>query len=156
MAATLHYVLFIRNASRVIVGLCLATGALPVFASCRSADAGTCSIEAANYDQSCSVESDCIGEVSVDSGPFSVTGLPVTFGNYCAATMCFCGGGAISRKAVPQFIADVSKTPVGSGAIAPELCFCPQELPPCCANGRCTTSPCPASTAEATLDAGDR
>ena len=46
-------------------------------------EAGTCFIETTNYDQSCSVDSNCVGEVTVDSGPFFNTGLTVTFGRYC-------------------------------------------------------------------------
>jgi hypothetical protein len=49
--------------------------------------------------------------------------FPVTFGNFCSS-MCLCGPGAISQTAIPQYVADVSKTPLGTGAVPLEACFC--------------------------------
>jgi hypothetical protein len=112
-----------------------------------ASEAGPCFIQASNYDQSCSVDTDCIGT----AGKF-----PVQSGNYCQPT-CLCGGDSINKKAVAQYIQDVSTTPVGSGAMR-LLCSCGLILPPpCCANGYCTTL-CPSmpmgvQDAEAAQDA---
>ena len=68
-------------------------------------------ISASNYDESCNVDSDC---------------QEVTSRDYCSAG-CLCGGSAINVGAVAQFKADVSKTPLGSGALrsprVPMCCF---------------------------------
>jgi hypothetical protein len=88
-----------------------------------SGDGGACIISASNYDQSCTVDSDC---------------QVVSSGNYCSAT-CLCGGSAINASAVAQFNKDVSKIPVGSGARGP-LCNCPVESLPCCRHGVCEGS----------------
>jgi hypothetical protein len=89
-----------------------------------SADGGTCDISASSYDQSCTIDSDC---------------RMVSSGNYCAAT-CLCGGSAINAAAVAQFNEDVSKTPLGSGALGNVLCGCPAESAPCCRQGVCEGS----------------
>ena len=61
--------------------------------------------------------------------------------------MCFCVNGAISsHRAVSQYVGDVSRTPVGSGAIQPVPCGCLSEEAPCCVNHSCTTNSCPIPT----------
>jgi hypothetical protein len=90
---------------------------------------GSCLIEASNYNQSCSTDSDCVNS----AGPF-----PVDFGNYCAF-VCRCGLGAINRNAVDQFVADVSRTPLGSGNTFGQGCSCGFAGGPCCRSGMCTT-----------------
>ena len=87
-------------------------------------DAASCMILASNYDQSCTTDMDCAG---------------ISAGNYCAPNQCFCGGSTISSRALPQFNADVAKTPVGSGEIPSGLCGCPVEFPPCCQAGQCVS-----------------
>lgn len=97
------------------------------------AEAGRCTIDVSNYDQSCSSDSDCVNV----AGKFTVQS-----GNYCEM-FCMCAGDAISRVAVSQYIRDVSATPLGSGAIPQPLCGCGLYPQPCCAQGRCSTGgPC--------------
>jgi hypothetical protein len=91
-------------------------------------DAGFCSIQTSKYEQTCSSDSDCV----TMAGTF-----PVQSGDYCKP-MCLCGGGTISIVAVAQYVADVSKTPLGSGAIPPEFCGCVLNGTPCCETGQCT------------------
>jgi hypothetical protein len=104
-------------------------------------DGAACFIEASNYDQSCSVDSDCVASIpGIDV--FDVRGLFIVFGNYCSATMCEnCQGqGVINRSAVAQYAADVSGTPLGSGAIPSVPCFCALPPPVCCQNGLCVAN----------------
>ncbi len=89
-----------------------------------SADGGACVISASNYDQSCTIDSDC---------------RMVSSGNYCSAS-CLCGGSAVNAAAVAQFNEDVSKTPLGSGALGNVICGCPAESGPCCRHGVCEGS----------------
>jgi hypothetical protein len=101
----------------------------------REAEAGgTCFIDTSRYDQSCSLDSDCVAEVE-DAG-VGLRGLIVQSGDYCQA-MCFCPGMAISRVAVAQYVADVARTPLGSGAISPQFCDCGVTYAPCCLDGHC-------------------
>jgi hypothetical protein len=86
------------------------------------ADSGGCVISATSYDQSCNVDSDCV-EVSV--------------GDYCSATTCRCGTSAVNVGALAQFNTDVSKTPIGSGALHTPFCFCPYSAGPFCSQGTC-------------------
>ncbi len=100
-----------------------------------ASDSGACVIASSNYDQSCSLDSDCVGM----AGEF-----PVQSGNYCQ-TMCLCGGDAINRSAVARYVQDVSMTPLGSGPTSAwGNCGCGQVGTPCCVHGSCTTS-CPAT-----------
>jgi len=80
----------------------------------------TCgTIQASDYDQSCSVDSDCVLEPE---------------GNFCEASCTNCAGAAISVKAQAQYEADLA-----SKISTPLFCPCPDSLPAVCANGRCTT-----------------
>ncbi len=107
-------------------------------------DAAACYISASNYDQSCSVDSDCVAVIEGAEGGIGAFGLVVQSGNYCQP-LCMCGGQAINKGAVAQYVADVSKTPVGSGAIKTPPCFCPSVSPTgCCGDGgRCLDDSCP-------------
>jgi len=99
-------------------------------------------ISASNYDQSCTVDSDCV---------------QVSAGNYCSATTCQCGGSAINVGALAQFKADVSKTPLGSGALMGAICGCPCESGAVCRSGQCQAAFCGAPSADtlpACADAG--
>jgi hypothetical protein len=91
-------------------------------------DGAACAIQASNYDQSCSTDSDCV----------AVAGnLAVQFGNYCEE-QCLCGGDAINRTAVTKYIADVSGTPFGSGTLPLDGgCNCGHFSGPCCQAGKC-------------------
>jgi len=99
--------------------------------------ASNCSIEASNYDESCSVDSDCVGM----AGRFAVQ-----FGNYCQSG-CVCGGDAINQMSVAKYLHDVSMTPLVSSMSS---CFCPEvSTEACCVNNLCTTTSC------GSVDAGD-
>jgi hypothetical protein len=100
-------------------------------------DAAACFIEATSYDQSCSVDSDCVGQVNVFSGALP-NEIQVTFGNFCK-DMCLCGPGAINSKAAQQYVADVTKTPLVRGAVPYEGCYCAPAGSLCCENGLCSS-----------------
>ena len=104
-----------------------------------SAYSGRCMISASSYDQSCAVDTDCTS---------------VTSTNYCSVN-CLCGGSAINLGAQAQFNEDVSKTPLGSGALGPAGCPCFSSPGPCCRNGQCSTT-CfsPTDTLSACANAG--
>lgn len=105
-------------------------------ASIVNTDAAACFISAANYDQSCSADTDCISTVTV---PGLRGDVYVHFGNYCKQICLYCGGddSTISKNAVAQYVADVSKTPAGSGEVPVDLCSCKAFLAPKCVNGSC-------------------
>jgi hypothetical protein len=87
-----------------------------------------CTISASSYDQSCNVDSDCVGMADR---------YAVQFGNYCQSA-CMCGGDAINKTSVAQYVQDV--TPLTASMAG---CFCPSvNTDACCENNRCTTS-CP-------------
>jgi hypothetical protein len=98
------------------------------FASCGGSS--HCTIEASNYDQSCSVDSDCVGQAGA---------WPVQSGDYCHAG-CPCGGDAINKSAVAHYVHDVSMTPLAAAIQMANCGFCQAVAPPCCVNNRCTTS----------------
>ncbi len=89
-------------------------------------DAGACLIEATNYDQSCAVDSDCISGIQS--------------GNYCLSIDIGCGQETINKQALAQYMADVSKTPLGSGAIPEVESSCFFSGQPCCIARHCTPS----------------
>ncbi len=111
---------------------------LLVVTSCNTSDAllgsgseastPICTINASDYNQSCSTASDC-----VSSTP---SGLSVSFGNYCAMA-CFCPTAFINQSAVPQYIAALSMTPLGTDAGPDEKCNCGSLGSPCCQDGQC-------------------
>jgi hypothetical protein len=100
-----------------------------------------CTISASSYDQSCNVDSDCVGM----AGRFAVQ-----FGNFYCQSGCICGGDAINKTSVAQYVQDVSMTPLAASMAS---CFCPEVLGPCCANNRCTTS-CPQGVDGGSADTG--
>lgn len=100
-----------------------------------SVDAAVCFIEAANYDRSCSTDTDCVDRVAVPGQPEDFF---IQFGNYCTSICVYCGGnGTISKNAVAQYVADVSKTPLGLGEVSVGICSCKAVLAPKCMNGSC-------------------
>jgi hypothetical protein len=101
-------------------------------------DAASCVINVADFDQSCTVDSDCVGSVPDPNGG---DGIAVQSGNYCT-DMCVCGGGSINRGAAATYASRVLKTPLFSGQIPDTGCFCPGEATPCCLRGVCTVG-CP-------------
>jgi len=99
--------------------------------------AAACFIQASNYDQTCSVDSDCVGQVNVFSGALP-SEIQVTFGNFCK-DMCLCGPGAINSKAAQQYVADVTKTPLVTGAVPYVGCYCAPIGFLCCQSGLCSS-----------------
>jgi hypothetical protein len=96
-------------------------------------DGGPCYVYAGEFDQSCSVDSDCVGTLA------GLGGLAVSSGNYCRLGCPFCGGEAINKSAAAQFIAAIANTPV---VVEPPLhgCFCTAvSTAGCCQSGRCGT-----------------
>jgi hypothetical protein len=93
-----------------------------------------CHIQASSYDQTCSVDSDCVemaGGFSIDFGT-----------DYCISS-CMCNLDSINKNSTAQFVSDVSRTPLGSGAIPAAVCNCPGSPGgPCCRGGTCTVR-CP-------------
>jgi hypothetical protein len=113
-----------------------------------SVDGSACFVEVPNYDQSCAVDSDC---VAVIAGSTLTPVAVIQSGDYCSQGLCICGGEAINKGAVPQYIGDISKTPVGSGAIALGGCSCGSTSTlACCSAGHCVTDQCSTGL----LDAG--
>jgi hypothetical protein len=82
-------------------------------------DAGAQLIEAADYDQSCKTDSDCI---AISEGNFACPGTPS------------CQNAAINKSAYAQYQADVAKTHAASCVV---LVACPFEPIPCCRGGTC-------------------
>lgn len=97
-------------------------------ATSASSDGGSgpadCTILASNYDQSCTVDTDCV---------------LVTTGNWCG-TGCLCAVAAINTGASAAFNEATAQTPVGSGEVSGDDCPCPPVPGPCCRQGGCTTS----------------
>lgn len=94
----------------------------------------SCVIDTSSYDQSCSVDSDCAAGATF---PNPTIGDGIQSGNYCTPMM-LCGGEAINKRALAQFVADVSRTPLGSGTIKvrPSTCLAVGTSARC-VNGRC-------------------
>jgi hypothetical protein len=98
-----------------------------------AADATAPIIQASDYDQSCAVDSDCVG---------------VRVGNGCTCEIscetATSPGAAINMDALPQYTADFAKFPH-------VFCNCPPPPPPCadgtfpgphCVGGMCQITPC--------------
>ncbi len=73
-------------------------------------DANVQLIQASNYDQSCTTDSDCIA---------------VGEGNACYVCEIECTSAAINKSAESQYKADVAKTPAAEGGAS---CGCPEEF----------------------------
>jgi hypothetical protein len=114
-----------------------------------SADTGACIddasvklIQASDYDQSCTVDTDC---------------RSVAEGNACVPCAFACGlGAAINVSALAQYNSDVANTPAVAAKFGGQICAsaCAEAFGPCCVGGKCqtsTTSQCPG----AAKDAGD-
>jgi hypothetical protein len=111
------------------------------------ADASVRTIQASNYDQSCTVDTDCrlIGE-----------------GNACTPCAFNCPfSGAINAGALAQYTSDVANTPAVAMSFNGQGCLagCPVAFNPCCVGGKCqlsTTGQCaaPDAGADAASDSG--
>jgi hypothetical protein len=105
-------------------------------------DASVKLIKAADYDQSCTVDTDC---------------RLIAEGNACAPCAFDCSfGPAINVSALAQYNSDVANTPAVAAEFNGQTCAsgCPAAFGPCCVGGKCqasTTGQCPAAAA----DAGD-
>ena len=99
-------------------------------------DGMSCFLDTSRYDQSCSVDSDCIAEIGDAGLSLGAGTLIVQSGDYCR-TMCLCPTDAISRSAVAEYVADVARTPLGSGSVSPQFCNCGVTYFPCCLRGHC-------------------
>jgi hypothetical protein len=112
----------------------------------------SCFIDRASYDQSCASDSDCIAQVTLPN----MESLRVQYGNFCQNQgVCFCGGGAVGRMSVAQYIADVSKTPIGSGELPIIACSCATSPPTTCQNGTCGPPIPSQAVGDAGMDATD-
>jgi len=85
-------------------------------------DANVELIQASNYDQSCTVDSDCVS---------------IAVGDACYPCVVACQtGGAIHRSALSSYQSDIAKT-IGAGETSGVPCECPGETLPCCRGGIC-------------------
>jgi hypothetical protein len=125
----------------------MAAGLLLAMASCSSThtvtpctDANIEDIEPSNYDQTCSVDSDCV---------------EIAAGNACYACIVLChNGGAINHGSLSAYESDISKT-IGAGETSDLTsdCFCPAAFGPCCRGGTCHADlQCTVPIAEAGAD----
>jgi hypothetical protein len=113
------------------------------------ADSASCMILASNYDQSCTLDTDCTN---------------VHAGDYCSvpplsSVICLCAASAINVAALAQFSEDISKTPLIQAIASRAACGCPSSAPaPCCRHGTCQGDPSacisPSDTLPACADAG--
>jgi hypothetical protein len=106
-------------------------------------DAAACMIDLDPYDQSCSVDSDCVSTIDLGCAVYTnsqpLRPLYVHGGNFCNGCNCNTALG-INRSAVAQYVADVSRTPEGSGQAPFPICNCPLTPPPgtpSCVDGSC-------------------
>jgi hypothetical protein len=106
-----------------------------------SPDAAACFIDINQYDRSCSSDSDCVSKVTLPCSADPTAVLYVRDGNFCDYT-CNCPPGTpISRSAVAQYIADVSRTPKSSGQSVPCSCLPTRQYYAKCMNGSCVIAP---------------
>ena len=90
---------------------------------CAIADAGCTEIRASNYGQSCATDSDCVVVIVGDPCQVCIFGCGLS------------GVDAINVCAMPQYQADVGKTPTSIAR-----CNCPlsdEMAAPCCRSGKC-------------------
>lgn len=119
-----------------VAGTCI-FGAQAAKSSCGVPDAQV--IAAANYDLSCTVDTDC---------------ALVALGDFCSPTTA-CATGAISQGALPKYKVDVAKT---YAAHCVALSGCGLTVG-CCRNGQCVADACfpqPGDTLPACADAGGK
>lgn len=117
---------------KLSTGPCGPAGAVCCLRVLCAADATVQLVQASDYRQSCTADSDCV-EVYV--------------GNACTCALtCRAEPAAINMGALPQYTADVAKLPR-------VFCGCPPPPPPCadetyrgpaqCVGGMCQFTPCP-------------
>jgi hypothetical protein len=110
------------------IAAALVAAALVAAAGCNSHDVAACTdanvelIQASNYDQTCSADTDCVA---------------IAVGDACYPCIVICGtGGAINRSALSSYQSDISKT-IGAGETSSVQCGCPAGGIPCCRGGTC-------------------
>jgi hypothetical protein len=112
----------------------------------------SCVIQTSHYEQSCVVDTDCVTEVDYPYAGLGPGPLVVQSGDYCGS-LCLCQGDVIARSSVAQYVADVRRTPVGAGAVSPQICNCSRFYYPCCLSGRCVGA-CYAEELDGGVDGG--
>jgi hypothetical protein len=86
-------------------------------------DGGVANIASADYDRSCSVDTDCVA---------------VSEGNVCLPCLRMCPAGVVNQKVVQQYRSDLAQLSDPD----PEVeCHCPAEFVPCCIAGQCHADP---------------
>lgn len=99
----------------IVIGTAVETDTVTKTGTVTNTDTAACTIPASNFDQSCTVDSDCV---------------VVMTGNYCGGCPCDAFG-AISVSALDAFDAAIAQTPVGSGAFRGiVVCSCPEVVGP--------------------------
>lgn len=100
-------------------------------------------IRAANYDQSCNVDSDCVA---------------ISEGNFCIPGAMNCPNAAINHGSKAQYLSDVANTNAAFCS-APASCadpvVCDGTVGPWCVNGTCSVSECPPALVDAQAPGDD-
>jgi hypothetical protein len=94
-------------------------------------------IQASNYDQSCSVDTDCVA---------------VAEGNFCVPGANNCLTAAVNKSAKSQYLSDVANTNAAfctAPVSCPSLVTCGTSTGPWCVNGTCEMNACPPNDAGA-------
>jgi hypothetical protein len=118
--------------SQLVSPPCGCTGCMPVDGGTAvdgaTADAGlSCNMSASQYDNSCSVDSDCVG---------------VPFGNPCAGNcLSVCPLAALNARVAPQYLSDLGAV-MAAHTEPPVACACPAFSAPSCCRGICSVSGC--------------
>jgi len=140
------------GSSMWLVKALLPVAVLASVAGCKPQPPAVCSepdasirpvISAASYDQSCKIDSDCVGVGQGDAC------------NPCS----WCTSAAINAGALARYQADVDKSPAGwmfSGSSSGQTCFCPGVSGPYCCAGKCSVAieGCSVAAPDAGEDAG--
>jgi hypothetical protein len=114
-------------------------------AACAS-DASVQLIQASNYDQSCTADTDC---------------RLIATGNACVPCAFNCPfGGAINVSALAKYNSDIANTPAVASGFNGQTCAsgCGAAFGPCCVGGKCqtsTTDQCPGPVDAGQDAAGD-
>jgi hypothetical protein len=106
-----------------------------------TADAGlSCNMSASQYDNSCSVDSDCVG---------------VPFGNPCAGNcLSVCPLAALNARVAPQYLSDLGAVMAAHNE-PPVACACPALSAPSCCRGICSVSGCSTTGSTGGTGGGD-
>jgi len=100
-------------------------------------------IQASSYDQSCSVDTDCVA---------------ISEGNFCIPGAMNCTNAAINQSSKTQYLSDVANTNAAfcsAPANCAEPMVCDGNIGPWCVNGKCTVSECPPVVVDAQAPGDD-